>query len=214
MNFRELYDISVPLSNSMAVWPGDPPIKIEAALQMSKGDVANVSRLIVGAHTGTHMDAPHHFIDGMSGIDQAALSALVGTVQVVELEIDHHIGAKDLEAADLPAGTERILFKTRNSEYWQNDPDNFHTDFIAVAEDGAHWLVEHGVKLVGVDYLSVERYDAPDEHPVHKILLGANMVVVEGLNLGGIAPGEYTLMALPIKIKHGDGAPARVLLAR
>ena len=214
MNFQQIYDVSLPISDKLAVWPGDPAVDIQAASEMSKGAVANVSRLIMGAHTGTHMDAPHHFIDGSQGIDQSPPSVLVGTAQVVELEIDHHIGAKDLEELNLPAGTERIVFKTRNSAYWVNDPNTFHRDFIAVAKDGAEWLVAHGFKLVGVDYLSVEQFDAPDEHPVHKILLGANIVVVEGMNLSEIEPGEYTIMALPLKIKNGDGAPARVLLAK
>ncbi len=214
MNFQQLYDVTLPVSAALPVWPGDPAIDIEAASQMSKGAVANVSRLNMGAHTGTHMDAPHHFIDGMAGIDQSPLTALVGPAQVVELDIDHHIGVDDLEKLNLPAGTERILFKTRNSQFWQDDFGTFHKDFIAVAEDGAKWLVERGYKLVGVDYLSVEQFDAPDEHPVHKTLLGANVVIVEGMNLSGIEPGEYTVMALPIKIKGGDGAPARVLLGR
>ncbi len=214
MNFQHVYDISLPISNAMAVWPGDPAVDIQPASEISKGAVANVSRLVMGAHTGTHLDAPHHFIDGMNGVDQVPLDALVGTAQVIELKITHHIGAQDLEEAKLPAGTERVLFKTTNSQHWKNDPNTFHKEFIAVAEGGAHWLVEHGIKLVGVDYLSVERFDAPDEHPVHKILLGANIVVVEGLDLGEIEPGEYTVMALPLKITGGDGAPTRVLLAQ
>jgi arylformamidase len=214
MNFQEIYDVSLPLSNAMAFWPGDPSPQIRPFMRISEGAVANASQLSMSVHTGTHMDAPHHFIDGQAGIDQFALSTLVGTAQVVELEVDHHIGAADLEAANLPAGTERILFKTGNSNFWKTEPAVFHTDFIAVAEDGARWLVEHGVKLVGVDYLSVERFDAPEDHPVHKILLGANVVVIEGLDLGEIEPGEYTLMALPMRITNGDGAPARVLLAR
>lgn len=213
MNFRQLYDVSVSLSNELATWPGDPSIEIQAALDMQKGDFVNVSRLVMGVHTGTHMDAPHHFIDEMGGVDGFDLQALVGTALVVELNIDHHIGATDLEAANLPQGVQRILFKTPNSAFWR-DPATFHTNFIAVAEDGARWLVEHGVKLVGIDYLSIERFDAPEEHPVHKILLGANVAVIEGLNLSNIEPGEYTVMALPVKIKNGDGAPTRVLLAR
>src|SRR5690242_2723580 len=138
MNFEQLYDVSVALSNDLATWPGDPPINIEKASDMTKGDAANVSRLIMGVHTGTHMDAPHHFVDEMGGVDSFSLQALVGTALVVELNIDHHIGAADLEAARLPEGTERVLFKTPNSAFWR-DPTTFQKQFVAVAEDGAKW---------------------------------------------------------------------------
>ena len=198
------------VSPKLAVWPGDPTIEIEHPSQMSQGAPANVSRLIMGAHTGTHMDAPVHFIPGATGIDQVPIETLVGTAMVVEMQLDHHIGAADLEKANLPAGCERVLFKTRNSQFWQSDPD----DFIAVAPDGADWLIERGFKLVGVDYLSVEQFDAPFEHPTHHKLLANRIVIVEGLNLSQIEPGEYTVMALPLKITGNDGAPARVLLAR
>lgn len=214
MNFKELYDVSVAISPELATWPGDPPIIIEQASDMNEGSPANVTRLIFGTHSGTHMDAPVHFIPGATGIDQVPLDALVGEATVVKLDIDHHIGAADLEKANLSADCQRILFKTSNSRYWQTDPNNFHTDFIAVAPDGADWLVAHGIKLVGVDYLSVERYDAPFEHPTHRKLLENRVVVVEGLNLSAIEPGQYTLMALPLKITGNDGAPSRVVLAR
>jgi arylformamidase len=214
MDFKELYDISVPISSKLAVWPGDPSIEIEYPSKMSEGAAANVSRLIMGAHTGTHMDAPLHFIPGATSIDQVPLEVLVGTALVVEMAIDHHIGAADLEKANIPSNCQRIIFKTPNSQFWQTDPNNFHTEFIAVAPDGADWLNERGVKLVGVDYLSVEQYDAPFEHPTHQKLLSQRVVVVEGLNLSGIEPGEYTLMALPLRITGNDGAPSRVVLAR
>ncbi len=214
MNFSQLYDISVSLSPEIAVWPGDPAIEITRASEIAKGADANVTRLNLGAHSATHMDAPVHFIEGTPGIDSFALDALVGTVQVLNMTgLETHIGAAHLEAASIPAGTSRVLFKTRNSQYWQTDPDNFHRDFIALAPDGAHWLTQHGVKLVGIDYLSIEQFDSA-HHETHHILLAERVVIVEGLNLSEIEPGEYTLMALPLKIKNADGAPARVLLGR
>ncbi|MEI6043247.1 MAG: cyclase family protein [Chloroflexota bacterium] len=214
MNFKQLYDVSLPISNMLAVWPGDPLVEIQRTSEISQGATVNLSRLVMGSHTGTHLDAPNHFIEGAGGIDQVALTALVGTAQVVELKLNHHIGAADLLDLKLPTGTERILFKTSHSAHWQSNLATFQEDFIALAPDGAQWLVKQGIKLVGIDALSVERFDAPEEYPVHKILLGANIVIVEGLDLDKIEPGEYTVMALPLKIKDGDGAPARVLLAR
>lgn len=213
MNFKELYDVSVAISPELAVWPGDPPVAIEQAGDMSKGDAANVTRIIMGAHTGTHMDAPVHFIQGATGVDEFPLDALVGEATVAQLDIDHHIGAADLEKLNLPDNCQRLLFKTGNSRFWQ-DSKTFHTDFIAVAPDGAEWLVSHGIKLVGVDYLSVEEFNAPFDHPAHRKLLENRVVVVEGLNLSAIEPGQYTVMALPLKITGNDGAPSRVVLAR
>lgn len=213
MNFKELYDVSLPISTLLAVWPGDPPIEIEEASQISKGDVANVTRLNMGVHSGTHMDAPKHFLEGTTGIDEVPLDALVGTAYVVEIEGSPHIGAAELEAAQLPAKIERILFKTRNSKFWETDPNTFHKDFTALAPDGAAWLLERNIKLVGIDYLSIEQFNPP-RHDTHYTLLGERVVIVEGLNLSQVAPGEYTLMALPLKIKNGDGAPARVVLAK
>ncbi|MBN9388316.1 MAG: cyclase family protein [Chloroflexi bacterium] len=213
MNFKELYDISVSLRPGLAVWPGDPSLELEKIGTISGGGVANITKILASAHTGTHMDAPVHFIDGATGIDQFSLDALVGTVYVLDFtHLDHHIGAADLDASGLPAGAERVLFKTTNSAIW-DDPSEFHTDYIALAPDGAQWLVDRGIKLVGNDYLSIEQFE-PSRPDTHYTLLGKKVVVVEGVDLRGIEPGEYTIFALPIKIKDADGAPARVLLGR
>jgi arylformamidase len=213
MDFRQIIDVSVTIRPDLAVWPGDPSLEIEQASKISEGADANVSRLNMGAHTGTHMDAPVHFIEGTGGIDSFSPETLVGTAYVVEiLPQGDHIEAADLEKAGLPENFRRVLFKTRNSSFWEQ-PDVFRKDYIALSPGGAKWLVERGVKLVGIDYLSIERFQ-PEKYETHQMLLSHGVVIVEGLDLRQVEPGEYTLMALPLKIKDGDGAPARVLLAR
>ncbi len=214
MNFKQLFDISVNLTPGMAVWPGDPALELQKIGEISHGHVANITRILASAHTGTHMDAPVHFIDGATGIDQFPLDALVGTVYVLDFtHLDHHIGPSDLEAAGLPAGAERVLFKTTNSAIWEDSAAEFRRDYIALAPAGAQWLVDRGIKLVGIDYLSIEEFE-PARPDTHYILLGKRVVVVEGVDLRQVEPGEYTIFALPIKIKDADGAPARVLLGR
>jgi arylformamidase len=214
MNFKELYDISVSLTPGMAVWPGDPALDLQRFGEIEHGGVANITRINASAHTGTHMDAPVHFIDGATGIDQFPLDALVGTVYVLDFtHLDHHIGPDDLAAAGLPEGAERVLFKTTNSAIWQDSFTEFRRDYIALAPAGAQWLVDRGIKLVGIDYLSIEEFE-PARPDTHYILLGKRVVVLEGVDLRQIEPGEYTIFALPVKIKDADGAPARVLLGR
>lgn len=214
MNFSKLYDISVTLSANLVVWEGDPSVQIEKTGDMSQGSDCNTTRLTLGAHNGTHMDAPLHFIKDATGIDQMPLDSLIGTAHVLDMTaLDHHIGAADLEKAAISADATRLLFKTRNSKIWATKGSQFQKDYLAVAPDGARWLVEHNIKLVGIDYLSIEQF-APPQHDTHTTLLAQRIVVVEGLDLSEIEPGEYTIFALPLKIKDGDGAPARVLLGR
>ncbi len=214
MNFSQLFDVSVNLRPGLAVWPGDAAVEFQKTGEIAQGGTANVTRLLMSAHTGTHMDAPRHFIEGATGIDEMPLEALVGTVHVLDLTAARtHITAADLQKAGCPEKPERVLFKTRNSNLWADTPDNFQHQYIALALDGAQWLVERGVKLVGIDYLSIEEYE-PASPEVHYTLLGNRVVVVEGLDLSGIEPGEYTIFALPLKMQGADGAPARVLLGR
>lgn len=213
MNFKELYDISLTLRPELAVWPGDPPIEIRQTAQISQGDGVNLTQLSLGAHNGTHIDAPLHFLDRQPGVDELDLQALVGTVHVLDFtELTSHITAQDL-AATLPDGAERVLFKTRNSAIWEANSTDFQPDYIALSTEGAEWLVSRGIKLVGIDYLSIEEFE-PAEPVTHRTLLAQKIVILEGLDLSRIEPGEYTIFALPLKIKNGDGAPARVLLAR
>lgn len=206
-----IYDISLPISEALVVWPGDPPIRISQPSHLDRGDLATVTRLDLGAHTGTHVDAPAHFVPDGAGVDSLDLSVLVGEALVVYVPDVQAITAGVLAQLDIPTGTERILFRTRNSDRWtQAERYVFDEQFVGIAEDGARWLVACGVRLVGVDYLSVAPFDDPV--PTHEILLQAGVVAVEGLDLSRIAPGVYRLVCLPLKIVDGDGAPARAIL--
>jgi arylformamidase len=204
-----LYDISVPIREKMPVWPGDPGVRISLALSMERGDPANVSALAMGAHTGTHVDAPHHFVQGRETVDQLDLRTLVGPCRVFQIATDDEIDVTHLRGLPLK-GVARALFKTSNSQLWAAR-DDFFEDFVSLTPMAAQFLVQMGVKLVGVDYLSVESYHARGA-PAHLALLGAGVVILEGLNLAEVPPGEYELMALPLKVAGADGAPARAIL--
>lgn len=206
----KIYDISIPISPSMPVYPGDPAVSIVPMKQIAKGDAANVSQLSFGDHTGTHLDPPIHFIPGGKTVDQLDLDTLYGPALVVDMaHVDYAITAKDLERAKLPKRAVRILFRTRNAELWEQP--GFQTNYVGFAWDAAQWFVERGIKLVGIDYLSAELFDA-SEPRTHRTLLGAGIIIVEGLNLRDVKPGEYVLACLPLKIKEGDGAPVRAIL--
>jgi arylformamidase len=205
-----IYDLSLPISESLIVWPGDGPIRLVQTSHVDRGDQATVTRLDMGAHVGTHVDAPVHFISGAPGVDSLDLDVLVGPALVVHAGEADLLSASVLDALSIPPGAERLLFRTRNSERWARGEQAFFTDFVAIPEDGARWLVERGIRLVGVDYLSVGPY--VDPVPTHQVLLAAGIVAVEGLNLHGIAPGVYQLVCLPLKITGSDGAPARAIL--
>jgi arylformamidase len=205
-----IYDISLPISESLVVWPGDPPISITQVSHLDRGDHATVSRLEMGAHTGTHVDAPAHFVRGGAGVDTLDLDTLVGLALVAEARDADALTADVLAELAIPLGAGRVLFRTRNSDLWTRGAREFDEDFVAITEDGARWLVERGIMLVGVDYLSVAPFGA--SRPTHEMLLRAGGVVVEGLNLSGIRPGMYQLVCLPLKVVGGDGAPARAIL--
>jgi arylformamidase len=207
---KAIYDISLPISESLIVWPGDPGIGITQTSHVDRGDMATVSRLDLGAHIGTHVDAPAHFISGAVGVDTLDLDLLVGPALVIHaLEADA-LSARVLAELGIPSGCQRVLFRTRNSDRWVQGEKEFFKDYVGITPDGAQWLVEQGVRLVGIDYLSVGPY--ADPAPTHHILLGAGVIAVEGLNLSGVAPGEYKLVCLPLKIVGNDGAPARAIL--
>ncbi len=204
----KLHDVSVTISDDLITYPGDPTIHLARAESISKGDDANVSELRLGVHTGTHVDAPVHFIPGAEGIDKLDLRRLVGPVLVVDARGHKELSAAVLRDLDIPEGARRILFRTDNSALWKTG--TFEPEYTAVTEDGAQWLVERNVELVGIDYLSIGPFK--EGGPTHRELLKAKVAIVEGLNLSDIAAGRYTLACLPIKLKGSDGAPARCIL--
>jgi arylformamidase len=202
-------DVSVPLRNGMVHWPGDPPVLIEHALDLDRGDEATVSRLSLGAHTGTHMDAPCHFLKGGAGIDAMPPEAGIGRARVLAIKDPVSIGAEELRGHRIRRG-ERLLFKTRNSgRCWRSDA--FVEDFVYFSPEGARFLVQRGVRLVGVDYLSVGGFKA-DGPQTHRILLEADVWIIEGLDLTSVEPGIHEMACLPLRLQDGDGAPARVVL--
>jgi len=204
----ELIDISVPLDENLPTWPGSPGFDLEPLQRMEDGAEANVSRLTCDVHTGTHIDAPRHFVANGKTVEQLPLDALVGPAVVARIpdEIDT-ITADVLRAAEIPRRAERLLLRTRNSDLWSSHPGSFQRDYVALAPDAAQWVVDHNIRCLGVDYLSVQHYaDGPE---THQILLQAEVVIVEGLDLSSVAPGSYELICMPLKLAGSDGAPAR-----
>jgi arylformamidase len=204
------YDITLTISPDLPTWPGDPGIEIKRVEKIEDGSNANVTRLDIGVHTGTHVDAPYHFLQDGVTIDKINLSLLTGRAYVLYLPDVDEITAAVLEEAQIPPRTRRVLFKTRNSELWAEGETDFKTDFVGLSEDGAEYLVRRGVKLVGMDYLSIAPFKK--SRPTHERLLEAGVVVVEGLNLTEVEQGRYTIYCLPLKIANSDGAPARAIL--
>jgi arylformamidase len=203
----KIYDISVSLSDDLPVYPGDPQVEVESMLALAKGDTFNVSRVTMSTHSGTHLDAPCHFLEHGVSIDHLPLSLFVGAALLAEISGVREIGRGELARLPLK-GEERLILKTDNSRLW--DRPGFQEDYACLTPDGAAYLVEMGIKLVGIDYLSVERFAGEGE--VHRFLLGNGVVILEGLNLGGVPAGNYELISLPLKIKGGDGAPVRAIL--
>ena len=206
------YDITLTISPELPVWPGDPAVSLERVSKMEEGERYNLTHLKMSAHAGTHVDAPFHFLGGETPtVEQLPLSLLTGRAYVLHLPDEvRRIDAAALQRAGLPARTRRLLFKTRNSAWWEGGEKRFQTQFVALTPDGAEWLVERGVRLVGVDYLSVGPF--MEGAPTHEILLKAGVVIVEGLDLSKVTQGRYTLYCLPLKLAGADGAPARAIL--
>lgn len=207
-----LFDVSLTISEELPTWPGDPPIEIKKISQIENGDLVNVTHLSAPVHMGTHVDAPDHFLGNGKTVDDIPLEYLVGPARVVEVSSQNLISLKDLEDLHIPESTRRLLFKTANSKLWQDNNQIFQKDFVALGSAAAARLVELGIQVVGVDYLSVAAFDEPV--PTHKILLEAGVLIIEGLDLSRVAAGEYQLYCLPLKIAGSDGAPARVLLEK
>jgi len=203
-------DVSVPLDANLPTYPGNTPYSLEAIKRIKDGASSNVSTMHLSVHSGTHVDAPRHFFDEGPGVEALPLDLLCGRARVIELTTRRAITADELAAHPLVEDV-RVLIKTHNSRLWGSPA--FQTDFIGVTESGAKYLVEHGIKVVGVDYLSVEEFKAPGA-PAHHALLGGGVVVIEGLNLRDVDAGVYEMFCLPLPAVGSDGAPARVVLRR
>ena len=203
-----LYDVTVPLSASVPTFPGDPRFHMEFTHRIDAGQPYNVARITMGAHSGTHVDAPYHFLADGATVEQLPLEILMGKARVVEVSARHKIERADLEALDLRDDL-RLLLKTRMSGQLRHA--EFQEDFVYLTPDAATYLVQAGLKLVGIDYLSVEQFGSHD-YAAHHALLGAGVVIIEGLDLSQVEPGEYDMTCLPLRIVGADGSPARVVL--
>jgi len=205
-----IYDVTVPISNTMPVWPGDSPVRLTAKSHPSRDETHTVrlTEIEMGSHTGTHIDAPIHMIDGGKRLNDISLEILVGKATVFQISGTRSIGRAELVPLNW-SGVERVLFKTDNSKHWQDE--KFYEDFVYLDPDGAKFLVEQGMRLVGIDYLSVDRLKS-ESYPSHFVLLEKSIAILEGLNLSAVPPGEYTLAALPLNLQSADGAPTRVIL--
>lgn len=205
-------DVSLRVSSQMLTWPGDPPAVVRRTSNMAAGDSANVSELILGSHTGTHVDAPVHFIDGATGVDAIPFDAMIGDVYVADARgLEGALDGRDLETLGMPAGTQRLLIRSDNSEIWRQRQPSFPESYVCLSPDGAAWCVDRELRAVGVDFLSVEQKGAQG-HPTHVTLLSAGIAVIEGLDLGDIEPGAYELICMPLRLPGCDGSPARVAL--
>ena len=206
-----IYDISLTISPTLPTWPGDPGLELVQFESMDQGAHVNVTRISTSVHLGTHVDAPHHFLNDGRTVESLPLDVLTGPCYVIQLPdgVDA-ITAEVLDRTEITPDMKRILFGTSNSHLWARGETSFQEDFVAITEDGAEWLVERGVQLVGVDYLSVSPFG--DSEPTPKVLLKAGVVIVEGLNLSNVMRGFYDLYCLPLKIAGSDGAPARAIL--
>jgi arylformamidase len=210
-----IYDISVRLSAATPTYPSDPPIEIRSWSQLDCGDAANVSLLHFGAHSGTHVDAPAHFITGASKVEAMPLESLIGEATVVEVPMDMMSIDDDFISNNCNQDAERILFKTRNSSFWNHPEEGFRTDYTYLEPNGARCLSETGIKLIGIDYLSIEQFRS-ENYETHRILLSSGVVILEGLDLRNVPAGRYELICLPLRIAggSGDGAPARAVLRK
>lgn len=206
-------DITLPIEPDMPVWPGDDRVQLFRRQKLEDGDSSNVSFLSLSVHTGTHIDAPIHFLLNGKTVDQIPMDYLIGETQVVEIssgveQIDVHL----LNQLGIYQEVKRVLFKTDNSHIWEQDQKQFQEDFIAVEEDAAAWLVEKGIITVGIDYLSIAPYT--QSRPTHETLLNAGVLIIEGLDLSDVKPGMWKMFCLPLKLSGADGAPARVILTQ
>src|SRR5688500_6154957 len=207
----KIYDVTIPISENVPVYKGDPNVKIDVSSSIARGDSANVTQLCFGAHTATHVDAPNHFIEGTRRVHELDLEKFIGRCRVIELdESILEIEPKHVENLET---VERVLFKTRNSNFWNDTSKGFRTDFTYISPETAQVLVEKNINLVGIDYLSVEKFGSED-FATHITFLEREVAIIEGLDLREVPAGDYELICLPLKIisETGDGAPARTIL--
>lgn len=205
-----MIDISIPLHEQSPIWPGSTGVHLDWTLRVERGEPSNLTRLDTDIHVGTHMEGGLHSFERGSSVDEIPLSACIGHAVVLYFPDADKIGKAELEQAGISAGTERILLRTKNSLLWAKGETVFHEDFVGLTTDGARYLVERGVRLVGNDYLSVAKFT--DGPAVHDILLKAGITIIEGLNLHNVVPGEYQLVCLPISLPGREAAPARAVL--
>lgn len=205
-----IHDVSIPLQPGVTTWPGDVDFEMRDEMRISAGGECNVTSICMSAHTATHVDAPWHFVDDGSTVEALDLSTLIGPATVVDLGDASVVTPEVLVAAGVAPKTERLLLRTKNSESWHDARADFKRDYVALDAEAARWVVESGIRLIGVDYLSVQRFDDPPD--THEILLRSSVVIVEGLDLSGVGAGRYRLVCLPLKIVGSDGAPARAVL--
>ena len=208
----DLIDITVPFRTDLPLWPGDPKPEMSLMKSIEGGYRCNVTRVETGMHFGTHLDAPCHFIEGGKTVDQLDLGVLVGRCFVGEVPDTAQITPKHLEALNIPDGTTRLILKTSNSELWSQPDHPFFEDYAAITPDAARWVVDRGIRLIGIDYLSIQLF-ADEVSTTHIVLLEAEVIIVEGLDLRSVETGLYDLTCLPMKVAGSDGAPVRVVLA-
>jgi arylformamidase len=206
-----LIDVSVLLRPGIPTYPGNQPFEFEPVKRISQGASSNVSKVVMGTHAGTHVDAPKHFFDDKPGVDALPLDLLIGRARVIDVPVRGGITEAHLSPAGLREDL-RVLLRTPNSRLWSTN-DGFHEDYTYLAESGARYLVDQGVKVVGIDYLSVEQFHKAGA-PAHHALLGNNVVIIEALDLSQAEAGHYEMYCLPLRIEGADGAPARVVLKR
>ncbi|HWK10028.1 MAG TPA: cyclase family protein [Vicinamibacterales bacterium] len=206
-----LIDVSVLLRPGVPTYPGNQPFEFEPVKRITQGASSNVSKVVMGTHSGTHVDAGRHFFDDKPGVDALPLDLLIGRARVIDLPVRGGITEAHLASAGLREDL-RLLLRTPNSALW-NTHDGFHEDYTYLTEGGARYLVDQGVKVVGIDYLSVEQFHKAGA-PAHHALLGSSVVIIEGLDLSEADAGQYEMYCLPLRIDGADGAPARVVLKR
>ncbi len=205
-----LIDLSVPLHPALPLWPGSKPVHIERVMDLANGDAANVSQLYIDVHSGTHIDAPLHFLPNGATTEDIPLDKFIGPCWVADFTGKKRITAEDLEVASIPKDTCRLLCKTDNSRYWKDFAQAFRSDFCALTLDAAHWIVQRGICLVGIDCHSIQLYDDPFD--THVALLKHEVIILESLNLLEVAQGSYELLCLPLRVRGLEGVPVRAVL--